>query len=86
MHPSITRQEPNLTGIRRLLLSLVLALGLTVVVVAGLGGNVPLGRADTYTVTNTNASGSGSLRQAILDANANAGHDTIDFGITGAMR
>jgi thiamine pyrophosphokinase len=31
----------------------------------------------TYTVTNTNDSGAGSFRQAILDANANAGVDTI---------
>ncbi len=32
----------------------------------------------TYTVTNTNDSGAGSLRQAILDANANAaGHDQL---------
>ncbi len=38
----------------------------------------------TYTVTNTNDSGAGSLRQAILDANANAGADTIVFNITGA--
>ncbi|PAY19121.1 hypothetical protein CKO51_12185, partial [Rhodopirellula sp. SM50] len=37
----------------------------------------------TYTVTNTNDSGAGSLRQAISDANANAGLDTIDFNITG---
>ncbi len=37
----------------------------------------------TFTVTNTNDSGGGSLRQAILDANANAGSDTIDFNIPG---
>ncbi|MFN7877671.1 MAG: DUF4347 domain-containing protein, partial [Pirellula sp.] len=37
----------------------------------------------TFTVTNTNDSGAGSLRQAILDANALAGHDTIVFNITG---
>lgn len=37
------------------------------------------GRLATYTVTNTNDSGAGSLRQAILDANANAGLDTIDL-------
>ncbi len=37
----------------------------------------------TYTVTNTNDSGAGSLRQAIIDANANAGTDTIVFNIDG---
>ena len=38
----------------------------------------------TFTVTNTNDSGAGSLRQAIIDANANAGADTIDFNIAGS--
>ncbi len=38
----------------------------------------------TFTVTNTVDSGSGSLRQSILDANANAGFDTIAFQIPGA--
>jgi len=38
----------------------------------------------TFTVTNTNDSGAGSLRQAILDANGNAGLDTITFNITGS--
>ncbi|MBW4614799.1 MAG: right-handed parallel beta-helix repeat-containing protein [Desmonostoc vinosum HA7617-LM4] len=33
----------------------------------------------TFTVTNTNDSGSGSLRQALSDANANAGKDIIKF-------
>ena len=33
----------------------------------------------TFTVTNTADTGAGSLRQAILDANANAGPDTIAF-------
>ena len=37
----------------------------------------------TYTVTNVNNSGAGSLRQAITDANANAGQDTINFNISG---
>ena len=37
----------------------------------------------TYTVINTNDSGAGSLRQAIIDANANAGSDTIDFTVGG---
>lgn len=35
--------------------------------------------AATFTVVNTSDSGSGSLRQAIIDANANAGPDTITF-------
>jgi hypothetical protein len=38
-------------------------------------------RAGNFTVTNTNDSNAGSLRQAILDANANAGTDTIIFNI-----
>jgi len=44
---------------------------------------VPVAAA-TFTVTNTNDSGAGSLRQAILDANASAGVDLIDFAIPGA--
>src|SRR6188474_3067067 len=39
--------------------------------------------ATTYTVTNTSDSGVGSLRQAILDANANPGADMIAFAIPG---
>ena len=41
-------------------------------------------RPRTFTVTNTNDSGAGSLRQAILDANANPGFDTIAFNVSGA--
>ncbi|HSW25437.1 MAG TPA: DUF4347 domain-containing protein, partial [Burkholderiaceae bacterium] len=37
----------------------------------------------SFTVTNTNDSGAGSLRQAIIDANALAGADTITFNIGG---
>ncbi len=37
----------------------------------------------TYTVTNANDSGAGSLRQALLDANAGAGADSIQFNIAG---
>ena len=40
--------------------------------------------AGTFPVTNTNDSGPGSLRQAILDANAAMGLDTITFNIPGA--
>jgi hypothetical protein len=38
---------------------------------------------NTYTVTSTSDSGTGTLRQAILDANSNAG-STIDFNIAGS--
>ena len=41
----------------------------------------PQGPEATFTVTNTNDSGAGSLRQAILDANASLGADTISFSI-----
>ena len=47
-------------------------------------GSAAGARADTYTVTNTADSGAGSLRQAILDANAHPGTDTIAFSIPGA--
>ena len=40
--------------------------------------------ASTYSVTATADSGPGSLRQAILDANANPGADTIHFSIVGS--
>src|SRR5438552_7065498 len=41
----------------------------------------------TLTVLNTNDSGPGSLRQAILDANATGGDNTINFaaGVTGTI-
>ena len=39
-------------------------------------------KANIYTVTNTDDTGAGSLQQAILDANASAGLDTIEFNIT----
>jgi uncharacterized repeat protein (TIGR01451 family) len=43
--------------------------------------------ATTFTVTNLNDSGPGSLRQAVLDANATAGFDTITFqsGLAGTI-
>ena len=42
----------------------------------------------TFAVLNTNDSGAGSLRQAIVDANANFGADTIQFGsrVSGTIR
>jgi hypothetical protein len=48
---------------------------------------LPVARAATYTVTNLNDSGPGSLRQAVADANASAGADTITFqsGLSGTI-
>ena len=43
-----------------------------------LAGPIPA-EAATFTVTNTNDSGPGSLRQAVLDANANPGADEVVF-------
>ena len=40
--------------------------------------------ANAFTVINTNDTGAGSLRQAITDANNQAGLDTIEFTIPGA--
>ena len=50
--------------------------------ILGIAG--PTLSASTFTVTNTNDSGAGSLRQAILDANASPGLDTIQFNIAGS--
>ncbi len=42
--------------------------------------------ATTFPVSNTNDAGAGSLRQAILDANANPGADIVDAtGVTGTI-
>lgn len=48
---------------------------------------VPSAQAATFTVSNLGDSGPDSLRQAILDANAAAGADVIDFqaGLTGTI-
>ncbi len=40
--------------------------------------------AATYTVSSTDDAGAGTLRAALLDANANAGMDRIEFAIPGA--
>ena len=57
--------------------------GRTVSAIAALllGGTVA--GAMTFTVTSTADTGAGSLRQAILDANGNAGADAISFNIVG---
>lgn len=63
------------------LLSAVVLFGVVVVLLLRIS---TVFAASTYTVTNTNDSGAGSLRQAILDANANGGADSISFNIAGA--
>jgi hypothetical protein len=61
---------------------------LTFLMLISVGGGVIFIRtslaASVFTVTNTNDAGSGSLRQAILDANANPGFDVINFNIPGS--
>ena len=56
----------------------------TVIAAAFLGLASLAATAATYTVTTTADSSAGSLRQAILDANTNAGTDTIAFDIPGS--
>ena len=41
--------------------------------------------ATTYIVSSTNDAGAGTLRQAIIDANANAGADIINFSVAGTV-
>lgn len=62
-----------------------LTLGAATLATAGLGARGA--QAATFTVSNLNDSGAGSLRQAVLDANAAAGADTITFqaGLTGTI-
>ena len=55
----------------------------TLVALGALSFLASVAPANTYTVTSTADSGAGTLRQAILDANANPGADTIAFNITG---
>ena len=57
---------------------------------AGIGATVlfaPAADAAMFTVTNLNNDGAGSLRQAVIDANAAAGADTVVFqsGLTGTI-
>ncbi|MBN1678737.1 MAG: hypothetical protein JW966_00500 [Anaerolineae bacterium] len=69
----------------RLLLIPVLIAGLTLVSLIPAVQTPPTAHAATFTVSNTNDSGPGSLRQAIIDANGNAGADDIVFSTTGTI-
>ena len=55
------------------------------VLIALIFGSLQFAEAATFTVSNTNDSGAGSLRQAILDANATSGADTINFSVAGTI-
>jgi hypothetical protein len=70
---------------RRVTASKIVALGaLLAALLASLMLAAGEARASTtFTVKNTNDSGAGSLRQAILDANATAGADVINFNVPG---
>ncbi len=68
--------HPPEPAVRTTRLSLLLTLVVTCSAIDAL--------AATFTVTNTDDAGPGSLRQAMLDTNAAAGADTIEFAISGA--
>jgi len=51
--------------------------------IAMAAGQLPAAQAATFTVTTTADGGAGSLRQAILNANANPGSNNITFNISG---
>ena len=53
-------------------------------VIALLIGAAPITNAATFTVISTADAGAGTLRAALLDANANAGMDRIEFAVPGA--
>lgn len=68
----------------RLLISCAVVIGLGFILSAERWASAETRAAvATFIVSNTNDTGAGSLRQAILDANANAGADTIAFNIPG---
>lgn len=58
--------------------------GATGAVIGAAAIAAPAAGAATYPVTNANDGGPGSLRQAVIDANANPGADTITFSGAGA--
>jgi hypothetical protein len=71
--------------VKRCMILFGIGLGLSLLIIAA--GLKRSKAFTTFTVMNTADGGPGSLRQAILDANANPGADTIDFqaGLTGTI-
>lgn len=69
----------DVTGAKRLGGDWMLETSFGMIDVAGLSAPSYEGTLLDYPVTNGNNSGAGSLRQAIIDANDNAGPDTISF-------
>jgi hypothetical protein len=86
MHPPTAPRTPYLlVGLKRKLRK-----PLALLVLTALGASMMIllasqAQAATFTVANTNDDGAGSLRQAIIDANATAGADTIDFAVSGQI-
>src|ERR1044072_6434247 len=65
--------------------SLIVILALVTGLLLTLLGRVSQVQAASFTVSNLNDSGPGSLRQAIADANAAGGTNTITFTVTGTI-
>ena len=63
---------------------LILLAALSLLLVPLTGAAEPAAPGATLMVTNTSDSGAGSFRQAIIQSNATAGKDTINFNIPGA--
>src|SRR5215217_8453570 len=76
MSQHLSQQLPQ---IRKCVLLAMLLVGLCASLSMGLRSHANAALA--FTVINTNDAGAGSLRQAIIDANANAGPDVISFSI-----
>src|SRR5215211_2559299 len=90
MLPQIAKENRKVTqtGVLRMekpLASKVLAFGLVATLMTLILLAAKPAHAATFNVTNTNDSGTGSLRQAIEDANNNAGSDTINISATGTI-
>ncbi len=80
MTSALPRQHPLAAAVSNYLHREWAGTGLACVATLGLALSAPVStQAATFTVTNTNDSGPGSLRQAVLDANANPGLDDVVF-------